>query len=415
MSLQRSRYESQSIVNSFNLFVDTQKAAVIGDGRSTGDNYLLHLGSNAIEAQDGEIIRLSLVNFNMFNNIYGVNLTNCKFRLTTDRTARSGAIQLGEINIPRKNYKTVGAMATSFAAVLADGLLTQSQAAGGLATKVDSIGVNDILPKPTTALNATDDRLINILFTFRLANNGVTPSMFQPGEVFIQCHRQVGDSYALLGAIGIDSTPVVITDTATVPTESSFKVTVTTNTIRVESYFPAQRMTDPHVYLRCGSTQNGLESVVLSDPIGNPSTGRYDTEVQNSNIMAKIQRDAEFITFDSASTDEYFINLQQRKLSSLRLFLTDSKARPLGRLFHADTISEGTASGLQFATGANSGKVESTTQNKNGNLFFDCVIKVELIQVRHPQTLDTPPPPSPFPAREAQSVLTWQDYGRPKF
>ena len=90
MSLQKSRYESQSTVNSFNLYIDSGKAAIIGDGRSTGDNYLIHLGDNSIEAEDGEIIRMSLVNFNMFNNIYGVNANNCKFRVTTDRTSQVG-------------------------------------------------------------------------------------------------------------------------------------------------------------------------------------------------------------------------------------------------------------------------------------------------------------------------------------
>ena len=45
MSLQTSRYESQNVVNAFNIFVDTGKANIIGDGQSTGDNYLVHLAS----------------------------------------------------------------------------------------------------------------------------------------------------------------------------------------------------------------------------------------------------------------------------------------------------------------------------------------------------------------------------------
>ena len=99
-------------------------------------------------------------------------------------------------------------------------------------------------------------------------------------------------------------------------------------------------------------------------------------------------------------------------MTSLRVFLTDSRNRPLGRPFNSPTLTEGTASGLEDS---GTGVVESKKQNQTGNLFFDAVIKVEIIRVRNPKLLDTTPPPPPLPAREAQSVLTWQDYGRPRF
>ena len=395
MSLQKSRYESQNIVNSYNLFIDSGKAAVVGDGQSTGDNYLVHLGDNAIMAEDGEIIRMSLVNFNMFNNIYMVNLNNCKFRVTTEI---NGTVRATEVNIPRKNYKTIGAMAAAFGSALSGAILAQAQAAGSTATST----TDTVLPDPATALNATDDRLVSVSMVFD-AVHGIGQ-----GELFVQCFREVGDSFALLGADGIDgdSTGNNITDT-------SFKITVVnTTTIKVEGFYPAQRMTDPNVYVRVQSHSNGIESVVLSDPIGNSTTGRYEGEITNSNILAKIHRDVEFINFETGSSDEFFVNLQQRKLTSLRVFLTDSRNRPLGRPFNSPTLTEGTASGLEDS---GTGVVESKKQNQTGNLFFDAVIKVEIIRVRNPKLLDTTPPPPPLPAREAQSVLTWQDYGRPRF
>lgn len=395
MSLQKSRYESQNIVNSYNLFIDSGKAAVVGDGQSTGDNYLVHLGDNAIMAEDGEIIRMSLVNFNMFNNIYMVNLNNCKFRVTTEI---NGTVRATEVNIPRKNYKTIGAMAAAFGSALSGAILAQAQAAGSTATST----TDTVLPDPATALNATDDRLVSVNMVFD-ATHGIGQ-----GELFVQCFREVGDSFALLGADGIDgdSTGNNITDT-------SFKITVVnTTTIKVEGFYPAQRMTDPNVYVRVQSHSNGIESVVLSDPIGNTTTGRYEGEITNSNILAKIHRDVEFINFETGSSDEFFVNLQQRKLTSLRVFLTDSRNRPLGRPFNSPTLTEGTASGLEDS---GTGVVESKKQNQTGNLFFDAVIKVEIIRVRNPKLLDTTPPPPPLPAREAQSVLTWQDYGRPRF
>ncbi len=394
MSLHKSRYESQNVVNTYNLFIDSGKSSVIGDGASTGDNYLVHLGDNAITADDGEIIRLSLVNFNMFNNIYMVNNNNCKFRVTSDI---GSTIRATEVNIPRKNYKTIGDMATQFATVMRDAILAQIQAGGSSATT----STNTVTPDSTLGLHATDDRLISVLMEFD-ASHGISA-----GNLFIQCFREVGDSFALLGANGIDGS-----STGDNTTDNSFKVSVTGATsILVEGFYPAQRMTDPNVYVRVQSNSNGIESIVLSDPIGNTTTGRYDGEIINSNILAKIHRDVEFITFETGSSDEYFVNLQQRKLSSLRIFLTDSRNRPLGRPFNSPTLGEGTASGLEDSA---TGVFESKKQNQTGNLFFDAVIKVEIIKVSVPKTLDTIPPQPPLPARETQSVLTWSDYGRPR-
>jgi len=402
MSLTKSRYESQNLVNNFNLFIDSSKSNIVGDARSRGDDYHLHLGDKAIQCEDGEIIRLSLVNFNMFNNIYNVNETNCKFRLTTN----AQSIISAELEIPHKNYKTIGDVALAFANVLKAGFLTQAQTNGSTATQV-SLGTvtngqpANVSPPKNDNMNATGDRLIDITMETQDANGSPVAHTFNPGEVHVQCFGQVSDSYALLGAERIDSSK-----DGTNVTHNSFKVTVNTNTVRIESFFPGQRMTDPSIYLRCQNTSNGLESIVLSDPTGNPNTLQYDEEVVNSNILAKIHRDSEFITFESSS-DEYFINLQNRVLSNLRLFLTDKSGRPLGRPF---TSQSGTASGLE-----SNGVIEKDTQSTLGNLFFDCTIKVEIIRVRMPNTLDTPQPSLPQPAREAQSVITWPDYGRPKY
>ena len=76
MSLQTSRYESQNIVNTFNLFLDSENSSAIGHGHSKGDDVHVHLEGNNIEAMDGEIIRLSLTNFTMFNNLYHIDNTN---------------------------------------------------------------------------------------------------------------------------------------------------------------------------------------------------------------------------------------------------------------------------------------------------------------------------------------------------
>jgi hypothetical protein len=81
MSLQRSRFEGQQVVNSFNIFIDSEKSTLVGDKQSAGDDVHIHFEGQTIEASDGENIRLSLLNFTMFNNTYMVNINNSKFNV----------------------------------------------------------------------------------------------------------------------------------------------------------------------------------------------------------------------------------------------------------------------------------------------------------------------------------------------
>ena len=126
-------------------------------------------------------------------------------------------------------------------------------------------------------------------------------------------------------------------------------------------------------------------------------------------IFAKLFRDVEFINYESNTGDEYFMNLQQRKLANLRLFLTDSKGRKLGRTSTQRDL--GTAAGLVDSNL----EFESNLQNKTGNLFFTAVIRVDIVKNRSPVKLETEGVRPPLPAREAQSTYIWQDYGKPKF
>jgi hypothetical protein len=196
-------------------------------------------------------------------------------------------------------------------------------------------------------------------------------------------------------------------DDATDLAFSSLKITGLTpgaTTIRVQGYFPMQRLSDPYVYLRCNNAQSGLEMSVLSN-----DRGLYNSDIINSDIFAKLFKDVEYINYESNTGDEYFINLQQRKLANLRLFLTDSKGRKLGRTSQQRDL--GTAAGLVDG----SLEFESNLQNKTGNLNFTAVIRVDIVKNRSPVKLESEGIAPPLPARKAQSTYIWQDYGKPKF
>jgi hypothetical protein len=382
MSLQRSRFEGQEVVNSFNLFVDSEKSTLVGDRQSEGDDVHIHFEGNTIESGDGENIRLSLLNFTMFNNTYMVNINNSRFNVRGGST--TSASFLSVVNIDRKNYSNLQDLATSFATNLGTYLATISAAT--------TFQNTTILPN-TTTMSATDNRLLDITLTSKdgagsTIAHGIT-------DLKIQCLESEGESYVILGGNRQDDS----TDT----TFNSLKITIATNTIRVQGFYPMQRLTDPYVYLRCNNAQSGLEMSVLSN-----DRGSYNTDIINSDIFAKVFKDVEYINYESNTGEEYFMNLQQRKLANLRFTLTDSKGRKLGRTSGQRDL--GTAAGLVDG----SLDFESNLQNKTGNLYFTAVIRVDIVKNRSPVKLESEGIPPPLPARKGQSTYIWQDYGKPK-
>jgi hypothetical protein len=385
MSLQRSRFENQQITNSFNIFVDSEKSSIVGDQQSKGDDVHIHFEGQTIECGDGENIRLSLLNFTMFNNTYMVNINNSRFNVRGASGTTSTFLDV--VNIDRKNYLNLKDLATSFATNLGTYLASKCAAT--------SFENSTILPNSTT-MSATDNRLLDITLTAKNASSSTVAHGIT--DLKIQCLEAEGESSVILGGNRQDDS----TDT----TFNSFKITGLTvgdTTIRVQGYFPMQRLSDPYVYLRCNNAQSGLEMSVLSN-----DRGRYNADIINSDIFAKLFKDVEYINYESNTGDEYYINLQQRKLSNLRLFLTDSKGRKLGRTSGQRDLGTGaglTDSSLDF---------ESNLQNTTGNLFFTAVIRCDIIKNRSPVKLESEAIRPPQPARIAQSTYVWQDYGKAK-
>lgn len=385
MSLQTTRFGEQTITNSYNIFVDSEKGNLVGDKQSRGDDVFIHFEGQTIEANDNEMIRISLLNFTMFNNTYMVNINNSRFNV---KAVGGSETNTSIVNIDRKNYKNLFDLATSFATNLGTSLIARSVANGSTVASFENTTVKPV----STSMSATDDRLLDITLTAK--NSGGTSVNHNLTNVYIQMPESEGECYNLLGGNRQDD----ITNT----TFSSLKITVSAQTIRIQGYYPCQRMTDPYVYLRCGNAQTGLEMSVLSN-----DRGTYNSDIINSDILAKMIRDVEFINYDSATGSEYFMNLQQRKVSSLRLFLTDSKGRFLGRTTGQRDL--GTSSGL-----LNGAVFESNYQSTLSNLFFTACLRVDIIRTKMPVKLNTGDMPiPPLPARQSQSVLTWADYGKP--
>ena len=203
----------------------------------------------------------------------------------------------------------------------------------------------------------------------------------------VQCFTDVSDSYALLGGDRIDEPA---------STASSFAVDFSSSPkgVTITGRYPAQRSTESHLFVRTDLRNNNIETASLSS-----ATGPYQCHTLTSNILAKVPIDIEFATLvQSGPHDEFFVTLPQRSLASMRLFLTDSRGRPLGR-----------TPGSNSKTAAGGGTAQSTT----GNLSFSCTLRLDVIQKMQPNKLQTPKPQQPIPARFTGPLLN-QDFGKPK-
>lgn len=388
MSSQNSRYNGQQVVNSFNIFVDTEKSSVVGDQQSKGDDTKIHFEGNTISANDGELIRISLTNFTMFNNIYMIDQNNSAFNISIQNGALAGGTKTVSTDLTHQNYNNVRDIALDFQTKLGNALLAE---AGNLTANTAVWSAITTLPL-ATSLSATGNRLLDITLESRLIDN-TTPTAHLLTDFQIQ---SLDDNYIILGGNRLDTVSVG---------SNTLKTTIVdANRIRIQGYYPMNRMSDPYVYLRCGSAQNSLEMSVLSN-----DRGQFVSDVLNSDILGKVFRDVEFISYESGTGNEYFINLQQKKLAQLNLFLTDSKGRRLGR--KSNQRNTETGAGLESA-----GVFEGTQQSTQGNLFFTAVLRVDIIKVSQPQTLETKPLSSlPNPSKTQQGVITWADYGKPKY
>jgi hypothetical protein len=413
------RFEGQQTVNSFNLYIDSERSNVVGDKQSRGDNVHYNFEGNTVEARDGEVMKISLVDFHMPNNFYNVEIKNSLARIRlkgTSATIKTNDPHLYTV-IERGNYYDVQDVATNFAYTVGNIIAGLDPSAGtinkitnnSLVTQTAALATT--VPATPVGLGRPDKKLLDVTIEFQNAHLLT--------ELYISCQSATGENYLLLGGQRGDnandnSHNSFILDLApTVPSGAT-----AANSVRVRGYYPMQLTSEPHVYLRTTLGQNGLESAILSkDAVS------YNTEIIGSDILAKIPRNLESFSYNAnGGNEDFFIYYQQRKLNQIRLYLTDSKGRPIGRPGVADSIAaiaSGTAAGLEgTAPSIPPLTTEKITfvginQNTTGNMYFTTTLKIEIIKKSAPQLLETQPPPfPPFPSK-ASGVISFGDkYGK---
>lgn len=397
---QTSRFEGQQIVNSINFFVDTERSSVVSDTQSKGDDVHYNFEGNTIECKDGEVIRVSLVDFHMPNNLYNIDARNSQGTIIC--SVNGTAMAAGQVHnlLERGNYYDTDDIALNFATNLAARLIALTGMPAGIT--LTSIVNNNLVAQNTAVQHFTNVvgalSPLPQLFTTALTGKpekkllDVTLSFSVPHTITnlkISCQSANGELYLVLGGERGDNVNTL---------DNSFKITTTSSTIRVQGYFPMQLITEPHVYLRCTLGQNGLESSILAS-----DETVYNNDIVGSNILAKIARTTESFSYAGNQSHEFFVTLQQRKLNSIGLFLTDSKSRPLSR---PKNSGSGTAAGLETTT-TSEVTYEKETQSTKGNLYFTATLRIDIVKVYNPNVLQSEPPAMPpFPSR-ASGVISF--------
>lgn len=447
------RFENQQIVNSFNLFVDSERCVVQGDNQSRGDDLHIQFECNSVEAGDGEVIKLSVTEFSMPNTLDMIDFNNSRgiFQGTsTFKKVRAPGPPPGTLVPPqdfdfginetvdlldRQNYKNVFDIAVSFA------LNMKTQLDRLVDTSVKAFEPEIIYPEYDTVYKITSyvspglttpgfpayeafkvgknpedtgARTLQLKFTCKDVGHGSvavptgSPSAHNISNLKIKLPPTVGDLYSILGGLRCDRPDDITFSSLQI---SPASIAALSTEIEITGYFNMMRYSEPNVYLRSSTGQNGLEMSVLQANV--ISTGNaLVSDIVTSDILGKFPRytpgNAETIEYHANSDTEFFINLQQRKLTSLRLFLTDSKGRKLGR-FTSD-VGGGTAAGRETYPETNPPTYASQEQDTLGNLFFTAVIKVDVIKASNPVKLDSQVFPPPANGSKSGGVLPYTGF-----
>ena len=340
----------ETIVKSFNIFVDTDRGT--HTGTCTADDLELNLNRVNIDADKGQFIRLSVQNFSMAKNWTNINKYNNKFRLVgLDQT---GAKHIDEqVVLDEKDYETRNQLASEVANKIA---AAYSRGTQGGAPLPD---VSEVKPADG---EATDKKI-----TFKLNFNSLTlPSGSTLTDLYVlfpttYTDGTISDAYQLLGgrkALG-DETSTDYTNKV----EGKFNG----NDVVIEFDYPCQLQTEQFVYLRTN---------LMSDALETSSLGQYFENIgdaHHSNILGRFTIASEdWVQFDAQGGREYFVDLRQRHIQNVKLRLTQSHGGQLPI---------------------------NPLQNTLGNISFTCVLRCDIIQKTHPHERFTKDQTRTFPSR----------------
>lgn len=353
-----------SIVNSYNLFVDTERNL---SQDSTGDNIYLPLGQTPITCGSNEFIRLTLQEFSMYKSWNNVNSTNNVFRVADANSVQTTAITVGNYETPRKmllrgfmGYKLSGGALTPLAVQPLKTALENLVNFGGGSLTITSLVLND--PQVGDTVESSTN-IASITATYS-APHGYTTTL-----PTLRCYVADGKSYQLLGAKRIVD-PADTTSSSWTATLGDATGASTTTKITFTMFYPAQVATETHVYLRVNEQNTNIATTSLSTI--NEDTKK--TEMSSTKILGIMPIDTEYVRYVAGTEMVYFTNILAKQVAQLQIQITDSN-------------------GNQFP-------LTNPSQDTLGNRFFTCVIRVDIVSlganpqhsINNPNTQETTAP-----------------------
>lgn len=330
-----------------------------------GDDFALDFHPTALQAGERQFIRMTLQEFHGYKNWYNINSTNNTLMLNIDGGGFTA------VSIDPNNYETYNDIVSN----LADKLVAALTTAGLTYTK------GTILPLANKIPSSTSNRIMSITLV-----NGATAS-----SSFILQAREIGgysdtnnynDSFAVLGGKRITSA----SDTSS----SSFGVSIdgVTGNITITGFYPMQRSTSEHIYLRTSLVNDNLGTKSMH------SLGNHNEQMSGTNIFAKIPVHSEFVSYSESSSQGtgYFVDLSVRNLTHATFRITDAKSRNLPQV--------------------------ADEQNTKGNINYTFVIRVDIFahpSGARPNELLLPEVPEPKQNVGEYLVSGRADRGRIKF
>ena len=390
---------SEAIVNSFNFYFNSDRDRAAG---STGDNIQIPLNETPITCGTNQFLRLSLQSFSMYaGSLPQVNIHNAIFRVSCERDGGGGSTL---VNFP--THVDLGNYASKVDLMIEFG--TKLQALITACTGTNPTATNPVQHMSEDFVTTSAESLDGII---RLKLNFIGAHNVKESSLMVKFVTGDGDAFALLG--GDRCADEGTAANQTIFSSISIDTTSDTDSILVLGHYNVQLSTEQNTFLKCDLNTTAIQTTnfsALSSEAGSSGAG-----TESSRILGRIVNDTGFSTFTTNTQMEYFVNLTSKSLTSLRLFITDSKGREIAQNIPRTLelnfdLSRYSPKLIQKDFGDDIGGTNTVPllQTTLGNRSFEGCIKVDVCQFTAPRnnTLQSKPPVIRTPPRYTSNLLT---------
>jgi len=319
------------------IFSSTQQSGSVGSALSTFTRFKICFTSTPLTCKNGQVNKISLIQFNAHRNWYTVNKFNSKFFV---KYVKGGVEFSVTGNLTHKDYGSIGDVATEFATQLKS-LLDTAQGGTGFGAVANQVPVAGQRTGQTGKRSFSCD--MTSAATLTLSSIRVQFPQFRDSSD----ETDFNDSYVLLGGKRITDS----TDTTT----SSIKVTIAGNKVSFQAPFPMVLQTQPYMYLSLNVSNDNLQTANL----GNVNAA-IDEHVTSSCFLGKIPIQNEYCAIQLDESTPYFMTTSQRTVTELLFQCLDGHGRAFPFI---DDVGDGD-------------NIET-----QGNLFSDMIIRHEVLDI----------------------------------